>query len=145
MKWSEKHIKQVLQDGKIRGANIPERKKNYSADGPVTIPRQDPKGITWLKWNLMYWCNERAVTLEHEYRFDPDRQWRSDFAIPAFRILIEYEGGIFLQRGAHNSPAAIHRDIEKYQRAQELGYRVIRVTALTYTTVLKTLNDLTCK
>lgn len=143
MKWSEKHIRNLENNGKIVSARIPERNKNFSSNGkPVTIPRETPKGIEWLRWNLMYWCNERAVTLNEQYEFAPNRKFASDFAITAFKILIEYEGGIFMERGGHNSYTGIQRDIEKYQLAQQLGWRVIRVTALTYTTVLKTLNDI---
>lgn len=143
MKWSEKHIKQVLQNGNAVSAIIPPKNKNFSSNGkPITIPRETPKGIIWLRWNLQYWCNQHAVSLEFEYRFDPDRRWLSDFAIPAFRVLLEYEGGLFMERSGHNSHTGIQRDVDKYNRAQALGWKVIRCTCKDYTTVLKTLNDL---
>ena len=134
MKFTSKHIKQLQSSGKIRGFS--------SSYKRVVVPREKPKGIAWLETNLAYWCNSRCVTLEQEYRFDPERRWLSDFAIPAFKVLVEYEGGIFMARGGHNSPKGIQRDISKYNSAQVLGWKVIRCTCLDYTTVIKTLNSI---
>lgn len=140
--WNQKHLSDLQRSGKIRGFVIPEKAKNYSRDDRKNIPDPKPKAILWLDWNLQYWANEHALRLEMEYRFCQDRKYKSDYAIPAIHVLIEYEGGIFMARGGHNSPAGIQRDIEKYQLAEKLGWKVIRVTALTYTTVLKTLNEM---
>ncbi len=78
-----------------------------------------------------------------EYRFHPTRKWRFDVALPEQRIAIEVEGGIFIKqapatdpvakqkqraRMAHASPMAILRDIEKYNEAQFLGWRVFRTS-----------------
>lgn len=140
-RFTEKHLKGLLHQGKIRGYNI-QKKKGYSKDHVQSVPREKSKAVVWLEWNLMYFANEQALTLEREYQFDRSRKWRSDFALPAIKVLIEYEGGIFMQRGGHNSPAGIQRDIEKYSRANQLGYTVIRLHALNYTTIIKTLNEL---
>lgn len=140
--WTEKHMNQLLHGGKIRGYYVHKKQKGYSRDKGQVIPPPKPKGLIWLDWNLQYWCNERALSLRWEYKFCETRNYRSDYAIPALKILIEYEGGIFRERGAHNSPAAIQRDIEKYALAHKLGFAVIRVTAMNYTTVLKTLNEM---
>jgi hypothetical protein len=143
MNWTEKHIKGLLSTGKIRGYKMPEKKKGYSKDGAV-IPRDKPKGIVWLEWNLAYFCNLHSLELKTEYQFDPARKYRFDFAISpnGLKIALEYEGGLFMKRGGHNSPAGIHRDIEKYERAQALGWKIIRVTCKTYTTALKSLDQL---
>lgn len=142
--FNQKHLKELQQKGLIRGFRMPEKKKGYSEDR-VALKRgilSKPKAILWLDWNLQYFCNTHALTLEMEYRFCPDRKYKSDYAIPSLKILIEYEGGIFLPRGGHNSPAGIQRDIEKYALAEKLGWKVVRLHALNYTTVLKTLNEL---
>lgn len=146
--WSEKHIKDLKAAGKIKGfvPSHTKKRENYSQESgnniPKNIPAPKPKAIVWLEWNLQYWCNERAVTLEREYKFSPDRKYRSDFAIPALKILIEYEGGIFMPRGGHNSHTGIQRDIDKYALAQRLGFTVIRLTAKNYKTVLQQLNEI---
>lgn len=139
MNWTEKHIKGLLFEKKIRSYQVPERTTDPRSQ---TIPQKESKAITWLKWNLQFWANEKALTLETEYKFCEDRRYLSDWAIPAHKILIEYEGGIFMERGGHNSHTGLQRDIDKYALAQKLGYRVIRLTAKNYTTVLKTLNEM---
>lgn len=138
MEWTEKHIKGLAAAGKIRGYSVTNQGKNI----PNNIPKPKPRSIIWLDLNLQYWCNEHLLTLEKEYQFCPDRKYRSDYAIPAKKILIEYEGGIFMKRSGHNSHTGIQRDIEKYSLAHQLGYTVIRLTAKSYKKVLQQLNEL---
>lgn len=136
MNWTEKHIKGLLFQKRIRGYQAPEK----NAAGK-RLPGKKSKALIWLEWNLSYWCNSHALTLEKEYKFSPDRNYLADFAIPALMLLLEFEGGLFMENGGHNSVSGIHRDIEKYALAEKLGYTVIRLTPLNYTTVLKTLNE----
>lgn len=73
----------------------------------------------------------RAVGLDgwvREYRFDPSRRWRADFAFPASRILVEVEGGTW-QHGRHTRGAGYAADCEKYNAATEQGWRVLRYTS----------------
>ena len=60
-----------------------------------------------------------------EFRFHPKRQWRADFAWPEQMILLEVEGGVWIQ-GRHNSAPGFMKDIEKYNQAALLGYRLLR-------------------
>jgi len=62
---------------------------------------------------------------EREYRFDPKRRWRFDFAWPSLRIAVEIEGGVWI-RGRHVRPVGYLGDLEKYNRAVVLGWRVLR-------------------
>ena len=62
---------------------------------------------------------------ECEYRFDPERRWRFDFAWPSLRIAVEIEGGVWI-RGRHVRPVGYLADLEKYNRAVVLGWRVLR-------------------
>jgi len=64
---------------------------------------------------------------EEEYRFDPSRKWRFDFAYPDKKIAIEVEGGVF-QQGRHTRGKGFTADCEKYNRATELGWSVYRYT-----------------
>jgi very-short-patch-repair endonuclease len=66
----------------------------------------------------------RAVT---EHRFDPDRKWRFDFAWPAARVALEVEGGVWTG-GRHTRGKGFLADVEKYNRAAVLGWRVLRTT-----------------
>lgn len=63
---------------------------------------------------------------EREWRFHPTRRWRFDFAWPGDKVAAEVEGGIFV-RGRHARGVGILGDIEKYNNATLLGWRVIRV------------------
>lgn len=65
-----------------------------------------------------------------EYRFDSKRRWRIDFCWPAYLVALEIEGGVFT-RGRHTRPTGFLRDMEKYNRAAELGYRIFRCTPTT--------------
>lgn len=71
-----------------------------------------------------------------EFVFHPERKWRFDFAfiVPDERLAglckklaLEVEGGIFMRKGGHNSISGIKRDMEKYNEAAALGWRVVRV------------------
>ncbi|QDT39750.1 hypothetical protein [Stratiformator vulcanicus] len=64
-----------------------------------------------------------------EFAFDTDRKWRFDFAWPwpRMKVAVELEGGILSDGpSGHRSKGGVLRDIEKYNRAAELGWRVLR-------------------
>lgn len=60
-----------------------------------------------------------------EYRFDPKRLWRLDFAWPDRQIGLEVDGALFVN-GAHNRGAALLRQYEKSNAAQMAGWVVLR-------------------
>src|SRR5262245_12547573 len=62
-----------------------------------------------------------------EYRFNPSRRWRADFAWPDRRLLLEVEGAVFVN-GRHTRGKGFTADIEKYNQAVLDGYKVLRVT-----------------
>lgn len=67
--------------------------------------------------------------LEREYRFDPERKFAADLAYPGHKILIEVEGGTRIPGGGrHNRADGFETDCQKYNRAQALGYKVLRYT-----------------
>lgn len=63
--------------------------------------------------------------VEPEYRFHPARRWRFDYAIPEHKIAIEIEGGSFV-RGRHTRGVGYLNDMEKYNEATIMGWRVLR-------------------
>lgn len=65
---------------------------------------------------------------EREYLFARPRRWRFDFAWPGQMLAVEVEGGIFAA-GRHNRPLGMIADMEKYNAALLLGWRVLRVAA----------------
>ncbi|MEI7775208.1 MAG: hypothetical protein WCK17_10585 [Verrucomicrobiota bacterium] len=61
-----------------------------------------------------------------EYRFHPERKWRFDYAWPEKMIAIEVEGGVWVG-GRHTSGSGFVKDMEKYNAATCLGWRLLRV------------------
>ena len=68
------------------------------------------------------------IPLVREYRFHPTRRWRFDAAFLEHKIAVEMEGGIWT-RGRHTRGRGYRRDLEKYNAATELGWRVFRFCA----------------
>ena len=60
-----------------------------------------------------------------EHRFHPTRKWRFDYAWEDHRIALEVEGGVWVG-GRHTSGAGFVKDMEKYNEAACLGWRIIR-------------------
>lgn len=72
----------------------------------------------------------RVMKIPHvrEYRFTPNRTWRFDFVIGTPEVgtfAVEVEGGIF-SGGRHTRGSGFQRDLEKYNRASAIGWRVLR-------------------
>lgn len=62
--------------------------------------------------------------VERELRFSDERAWRFDVALPRRKIAVEVEG----LNGRHQRTGGFRRDMEKYNTALALGWRVLRVT-----------------
>ena len=62
-----------------------------------------------------------------EYRFHPKRKWRFDWACPEKKIAIEQEGGVWTG-GRHTRGRGFINDLEKYNTATSMGWRVFRFT-----------------
>ncbi|MBJ9984455.1 DUF559 domain-containing protein [Acinetobacter sp. S40] len=65
------------------------------------------------------------IGFEQEYKFHPERNWRADFLITGTNILIEVEGGIW-SGGRHTRAKGYLGDMEKYNAAAVLGFKVLR-------------------
>jgi very-short-patch-repair endonuclease len=64
---------------------------------------------------------------EREYKFLSDRRFRADFALPSHRLLVEVEGGVWVD-GRHSRGVGYTRDCEKYNLAALEGWKVLRFT-----------------
>jgi very-short-patch-repair endonuclease len=62
-----------------------------------------------------------------EFRFAPPRRWRFDYAFKPQMVAVEIEGGAFT-RGRHTRGAGFIADMEKYNTAVALGWKVLRFT-----------------
>lgn len=94
---------------------------------PKALRGSKNKGLSnKFKW---IWNSLGGPPLEEEFRFHPERKFKSDFCHLATRTCIELEGGIFKKGMGHSSITGILRDIEKYNLMVYLGFRVIRFHA----------------
>lgn len=62
-----------------------------------------------------------------EHRFHPKRLWRFDWAWPQWKVAVECEGGLWVG-GRHNRATGYINDMEKYNAASLLGWRIFRYT-----------------
>lgn len=60
-----------------------------------------------------------------EYVFAPPRKWRFDFCWLEQKVAVEIEGGLWV-RGRHSRGAGMIKDMEKYNTATKMGWRVFR-------------------
>jgi very-short-patch-repair endonuclease len=133
-KWNMKHIQQLHKQGKIRGYQVSKESKT---------PRQNekPKAVIWLEMNLRVWGLERGWEMKREYRFDEVRKWRFDFAFIDQKLAVEYEGIFGKGKSRHTTVNGYTGDTEKYNQAAAQGWKVFRVTAKNYKTIIQTLNE----
>lgn len=61
-----------------------------------------------------------------EYRFNPPRRWRFDYAWVDLLLAVEIEGGVWVS-GRHVDPQGFLADLEKYNTATLMGWMVLRV------------------
>lgn len=89
--------------------------------------------MKWLseKDNMKYTLLDLKLPFVQELVFLKGRRFRFDFAIPDYKIGIEYEG-INSAKSRHTSITGYTRDAEKYNLAVCNGWRVLRYTALNY-------------
>ena len=82
-----------------------------------------------LEENLLFQIKAvKLPTPEREYIFAKPRRFRADFAWPDQMLLVECEGGIWVN-GRHNRPSGFAMDAEKDNLAAEKGWTVLRYTA----------------
>lgn len=74
---------------------------------------------------------ELGLGFTSEFRFYGSRLWRADYLLDLLlngqSVLLEIEGGTFA-KGRHTRGTGFEDDCRKYNKAQALGYYVIRFT-----------------
>lgn len=95
-----------------------------------------------LQYALIKFTQDNNLTLVKEYRFDPNRRWKSDYFIPEINCLVEYEGLVHSGKGGHQTKKGYTNNCEKYNRACLLGFKLLRYTSLNTNDCLKDLNEL---
>lgn len=82
------------------------------------MPTQKRRLIQWL-------ADTYGPELQAEYRFHATRYWRFDWALPAIKVAIEFDGVVGGK--AHTSIQNVLNDSEKQNEAVLAGWMVIRV------------------
>jgi very-short-patch-repair endonuclease len=62
---------------------------------------------------------------ERQFRYVPGRKFAADFSWPAYRLLVEIQGGVW-NRKAHGSITGVLADIERLNLATLNGWRLLR-------------------
>lgn len=76
---------------------------------------------------VLSYYRDHGIDLTPEYNFSPDRDFRFDFASPQNKVAIEVQGGIWKgKRGGHTSGVGYKRDMEKFNLAASLGWRIVQ-------------------
>lgn len=70
---------------------------------------------------------EIGVAPVMEYQFHPKRKWRFDYAFVEAKVALEVEGGVHTG-GRHIRPKGFLGDMEKYNEAAVMGWRLLRTT-----------------
>jgi len=104
------------------------QKRNGGSKQVPKIKRQDNKYHKELQLIFM----ALGLDVVKEYRFDDKRKWKFDFALPAIKVAIEYEGLNFQHGGAsgHQTIKGVAAGNEKYSEASIAGWCLVLVNAL---------------
>lgn len=82
-----------------------------------------------VKQPVAIYNGEGPFAIFSEWKFWPQRKFAFDRAWPGLKLAVEIEGGVWRKGGgAHSHPTNIMRDIEKYNGAVILGWRILRFT-----------------
>jgi len=73
---------------------------------------------------------ELGIEFSREYKFHPFRLWRFDFLLAPEKdqVAVEIEGGIY-SNGRHNRGKGYQGDLDKYNQAAAMGYKVFRFSS----------------
>jgi very-short-patch-repair endonuclease len=137
---TKKELQKLQADGKIRSFSSLDLRVTSKGAPVKKLKKKRSKGLDYLSWNIPHWCKIKELKMEQEYHFNPEREWRFDFAIPDIKVAVEFEGGIFIKNSGHNTAKHYTKDAEKYNSAAILGWRVLRFTALDYKNLIPDLN-----
>ncbi len=76
---------------------------------------------------LAFFASHGIPRPEPEFPFSSLRRWRADFCWVDAKLILEVEGGVWTQ-GRHTRGAGFLKDMDKYNAAAVLGYRLLRCT-----------------
>jgi hypothetical protein len=100
----------------------------------MTAAARSPHPLSSAELLLEVQLEQAGIPFVREYRFHPERKWRSDFMVGhnfawpvRGRYLIEVDGAAWTN-GRHVRGKGFEADLEKLNAAALLGFRVLRFT-----------------
>lgn len=69
------------------------------------------------------------IAFEEQFCYALPRKFRADFLLRHYRILINYEGGIWAVKSGHTGGRAVNIDCTRLNHAALNGYRMFRFTS----------------
>ena len=99
--------------------------KALNADEIRAIDKKLKGSVLERRWQMWWNALTPHIPLIPEYKFHPTRKWRFDFAHVGTKVAIELEGGVY-SFGRHQRAEGFLEDMEKYNAALALGWRVFR-------------------
>lgn len=71
--------------------------------------------------------DEAGIEYERQFAFAaPQRRWRSDFHIPAHKLLIEIDGILYKGYAGHQTGSGMQGDLFKHNSSSVMGYTTLR-------------------
>lgn len=126
MRWPESALRKLV---KARGIPLqpawkkPRRKGRAKEKGRIDLGQIDPYKI----FELFLLQSDIIPPFVREYQFQPEKEWRNDFAWPDHHLAVEIEGGSWIY-GRHNRAAGFQKDMDKYNTLAILGWHLLRFT-----------------
>ena len=115
----------MITRNKIFREKAPKRQKTQLEKERDKARRERRENQFLFIWNAL-----NGPTLAREHRFAVNRKWRFDFAHLETRVAIEVEGGTWSKKkNRHTTGKGYADDREKYNSAQELGWKVFSLTS----------------
>lgn len=104
------------------------------APGYQRRPALTPAAKEWRKADRekleerfrVMWCMVDGPELVRQFKFCPDRDFLADFAHLGSKVIIEIDGGLFIN-GAHNKAGTYEYQQERDRIARALGWEVRRL------------------
>ncbi len=135
MKFSPQEAAELERQALANGGSV--RATPVRVPGEQQRPRQaseiDPTAPSLFLPSCEHYGLPRPVP---EYKFDPSRKWRFDYAWPKRTkqghfvvggVALEIEGGVWT-KGRHTRGKGFIKDMEKYNAAALAGWKLLRCT-----------------
>jgi len=136
MNWSEADLNKI----KKKGFTTVEQERNQVQENGIPAPKKKKIEKVSVEKNTIDFIflelkqNGIVKSYVTELIFDEVRKFRFDWAIPEYKIAVEYEG-IFSTKSRHTTIAGFSEDCTKYNLALMNGWKVLRYTAMNFQNV----------